>query len=350
VVYGDRNWAPHKILGSTPDYLKIRQWNIDEGECFTDADVKNAACVCLIGRTPARELFGPLESPVGKEVRINGVNLKVVGLLAEKGASMWGSDQDDYFLAPWTTVKLRLTGSRQGGSRSSAAALASVAAANTVNSLSALYPSKSLSLYTTQVASQKADAPTMVRFQDLDDVYVSAASREDIDSVMRQITVLLRQRHHLADEQPDDFRIRDLTEIAEAAAASGRLLASLMLSVAVISLIVGGVGIMNIMLVSVTERTREIGLRMAVGARGGDILSQFLLEAVILCLAGGVAGIAVGRGASIAVTALLDWPTLPSLAAIVAAVGVSAVVGVVFGFYPAWRASRLDPIEALRYE
>jgi ABC-type antimicrobial peptide transport system permease subunit len=190
----------------------------------------------------------------------------------------------------------------------------------------------------------------MVRFTDVDDVFVSAASRGEVPRVIEQVRLLLRERHRLTADQPDDFRIRDLTEIAETAAASGRLLASLLLSVAIISLIVGGVGIMNIMLVSVTERTREIGLRMAVGARGADILWQFLIEAVVLCLAGGAAGIALGRVTSVVVTAVLRWPTLPSVTAVMAAVGVSAMVGVLFGFYPAWRASRLDPIEALRYE
>jgi ABC-type antimicrobial peptide transport system permease subunit len=194
------------------------------------------------------------------------------------------------------------------------------------------------------------DSPQIVRFPDLDDIWISAASPKVIPSVMRQIKTLLRDRHHLADGLPDDFRTRDLTEISQSLASTSTLMTNLLLCVALISLVVGGVGIMNIMLVSVTERTREIGLRMAVGARARDILRQFLIEAILLCLAGGMAGILAGRGVSIAVTAFLNWPTALSIPAIVAAVTVSAVVGIVFGYYPAWKASRLDPIEALRYE
>jgi ABC-type antimicrobial peptide transport system permease subunit len=350
-TYGSRNWAIHKVLGTSPDYLKIRAWAVDEGDAFTDDDVRTVACVCLIGRTPARELFGAAESPVGRFVRVNGVNLKVLGVLARKGAAMFGSDQDDIFIAPLTTVKARLSGIRHGGSTAAAADIAAASAAlSSVNSLSGVYPTKSVQRYTPPSPAQKADAPQMVRFTDVDDVFVSAASRGEVPRVIEQVRLLLRERHRLTADQPDDFRIRDLTEIAETAAASGRLLASLLLSVAIISLIVGGVGIMNIMLVSVTERTREIGLRMAVGARGADILWQFLIEAVVLCLAGGAAGIALGRVTSVVITAVLRWPTLPSVTAVMAAVGVSAMVGVLFGFYPAWRASRLDPIEALRYE
>jgi ABC-type antimicrobial peptide transport system permease subunit len=175
-------------------------------------------------------------------------------------------------------------------------------------------------------------------------------SPQEVPLAIRQITALLRERHRLRDGQPDDFRIRNLTEISETIAATGKMMTNLLLCVALISLVVGGVGIMNIMLASVKERTREIGLRMAVGARSRDILSQFLTEAVMLCLFGGAVGILLGRGASVAVTMLLHWPTVPSLPAIAAAVAVSATVGIVFGFYPAWKASCLDPIEALRYE
>jgi ABC-type antimicrobial peptide transport system permease subunit len=179
---------------------------------------------------------------------------------------------------------------------------------------------------------------------------MSAASPQDIPLAIRQMTSLIRDRHHLRPGRPDDFRIRDLTELSQALASTSRVMTNLLLIVALISLIVGGVGIMNIMLVSVTERTREIGIRMAVGARARDILRQFLVEAIVLCLAGGIVGILVGRGVSLAVTALLNWPTMPSVPAIIAAVAVAATVGIVFGYYPAWKASRLDPIEALRYE
>jgi ABC-type antimicrobial peptide transport system permease subunit len=219
-----------------------------------------------------------------------------------------------------------------------------------VNSLNQLYPGQQAQLYVQPLASQQADVPMVTRFQDLDDVWVSATSREAVPQVMDGISALLRERHRVPDDEPDDVRIRDLTELNDAIASTGRLMTNLLLVVATISLIVGGVGIMNIMLVSVTERTREIGLRMAVGARARDILRQFLVEAVLLCLVGGLIGIAIGRGASVIVTAVLGWRTSTSLPAIFAAVVVSVTVGIVFGYYPAWKASRLDPIDALRYE
>jgi ABC-type antimicrobial peptide transport system permease subunit len=187
---------------------------------------------------------------------------------------------------------------------------------------------------------QAADLPQMTRFADIDDIWVSVASAKEIPVAMQQITSVLRDRHRTPDGSPDDFRIRDWTEISEALASTSRLMTNLLLCVALISLVVGGVGIMNIMLVSVTERTREIGLRMAVGARARDILRQFLVEAVLLCLAGGITGILLGRGASLAVQVLLHWPTMPSIPAIIGAVAVSVTVGIIFGYYPAWKASR----------
>jgi ABC-type antimicrobial peptide transport system permease subunit len=190
----------------------------------------------------------------------------------------------------------------------------------------------------------------MIRFSDLDNIWISAKSSETVQPAMQQVTQLLRDRHQLPADEPPDFRLRDLTEINQGLASTSEQMTRLLLCVALISLVVGGVGIMNIMLVSVTERTREIGLRMAVGARAKDILRQFLVEAVILCLAGGITGIVLGRLTSMAVTEFLNWPTRQSVPAIIAAVAVSATVGIVFGYYPAWKASRLDPIEALRYE
>lgn len=190
----------------------------------------------------------------------------------------------------------------------------------------------------------------MMRFADLDDIWVSAAMPQEVPQAISQITSLLRERHRLRDTEPDDFRIRDLTEISKTLASTQILMTRLLIIVALISLVVGGVGIMNIMLVSVTERTREVGLRMAVGARAKDILRQFLTEAIILCLFGGIAGILLGRGVSLAVTIILHWKTMLSIHAIVAAFAISASVGIIFGYYPAWKASRLDPIEALRFE
>jgi macrolide transport system ATP-binding/permease protein len=344
VIYGNRNWRVGRILGTTPDYLAVRNWPVAEGEPFTMDDVRSSASVCLIGRTVADKLFGT-ESPLGKELRLRGVGLKIVGILARTGPNVMGQDQDDFLLAPLTTVKFRVTGQRQG--TQSAGASSSTGSAN---ARSQVYPSQQSPLYPPQSAGQAAGTPQLVRFTDLDDVWVAAGAPQNIPLAIRQINTVLRDRHRIQPGAPDDFKIRDYTEISETFAATSRLMTNLLLVVALISLIVGGVSIMNIMLVSVTERTREIGIRMAVGARARDILRQFLIEAVVLCLTGGIVGILLGRGVSVTITALLHWPTLLSLPAIIASVAVSCTVGVVFGFYPAWKASRLDPIEALRYE
>ena len=344
VIYGHRNWSPQNILGTTADYLVLRNWNnLAEGEMLTANDVRSAARVCLVGQTIVRELFEGA-SPLGKEIRIKNIEFRVIGVLSRKGANMMGRDQDDFIIAPWTTVKFRLTGARQTNTPTADTS------SSGVNTLNDLYPSQAVQFYPLPSAAQVADMPLMSRFADIDDIWVSVNSQEDIPLAIKQITVLLRERHHLDADQPDDFRIRNLTEISETLASTQRLITTLLLCVALISLVVGGVGIMNIMLASVTERTREIGLRMAVGARARDILRQFLTEAVLLCLLGGAGGIMLGRGASLIVTSILHWRTVMSVPAIAAAVGVSAAVGVLFGFYPAWRASRFDPIVALRFE
>ena len=348
IVYNGKNWVPNYVFGTTPAYLDVRDWTrLAEGEAFTERDVRNTNKVCLLGQTIVRELFGE-ESPVGKEIRVNNVSLKVVGVLSSKGASTFGSDQDDVLMAPWTTIEFRVdSNAAQGGASASAGSSASSDAPNT---LSALYPTEKVQLYPERSAVQSADTPVLVRFTNIDQIVAAAASAEMVPVAMQQITDVLRVRHRIQPGQPDDFSVRDMTEFTDQLASVSRLMTKLLLSVAMISLVVGGVGIMNIMLVSVTERTREIGLRMAVGARARDILRQFLVESVLLCLAGGALGILLGTGTSWLVTYFLGWPTESSPEAIVAAVIVSATVGIVFGFYPAWKASRLDPIEALRYE
>ena len=346
VVYGNRNWVPSSMYGTTAEFLKVREWGgLEEGETFTERDVLNGNKVCLVGKTLVRELFDN-QSPIGKEIRVNNVSFRVVGVLASKGANMMGMDQDDILLAPWSTIKNRVTGSSLQSTNQSAVSSSD----SSTNTLSNLYPSEETSLYPEQSEVQAADNPMPVRFTNIDQILAAARSPEQIQPAIKQITQLLRERHRIRDGESEDFTIRDMTEMTKMLSSTTTLMTNLLLCVAMISLVVGGVGIMNIMLVSVTERTREIGLRMAVGARGRDILRQFLIEAVVLCMIGGALGIALGRSVSYLVELFLRWPTELSPGAIVAAVAVSVSVGVVFGYYPAWKASRLDPIEALRYE
>jgi ABC-type antimicrobial peptide transport system permease subunit len=347
IVYGNRNWVPSSMYGTTPAYLGIRDWTISEGKSFTDSDVQTGSQVCLLGQTIVREVFGGL-SPIGKEIRIKNVAMRVVGVLGPKGANMMGMDQDDIVLAPWTTIKYRITGSSAQMTNQSAAGSSS--SGSTVNTLSNIYPSEATSMYPAQSAVQQADNPMPVRFANVDQIQASARSAAEIPAAIEQMTAVLRDRHRLREGDPDDFNIRDMTEMASAFSENTNNMTNLLLAVAMISLVVGGVGIMNIMLVSVTERTREIGLRMSVGARARDILRQFLVEAVVLCLVGGAVGILAGQVVSYLIWRLKNWPVETSPTAIAAAVIVSAAVGILFGFYPAWKASRLDPIEALRYE
>jgi ABC-type antimicrobial peptide transport system permease subunit len=349
VVFGNRNWVPLYIYGTTPSFLEVRDWtDLAEGEPFTDRDVRNVSKVCIIGQTLVRELFQN-QSPIGKEIRVQNVTFKVIGVLQAKGANMMGLDQDDILLAPWTTIKFRVSGSSVTNVNQSASA-ATTDPTKQVNSLSQVYPGQTGGLYPVQSPTQAADTPLPVRFTNVDQILAAADAPEDIPIAIRQMTQLLHERHHIKAGQPDDFNIRDMAEMTKALSSTTKLMTRLLLCVALISLVVGGVGIMNIMLVSVTERTREIGLRMAVGARPTDIMRQFLVEAVVLCLLGGGVGVLFGWVSSFAVWYFLGWPTETSWLAVLAAVLVSATVGITFGYYPAWKASKLDPIEALRYE
>jgi len=346
IVYGSLNWVPDSVRGTTAAFLKIQNWlPLAEGEAFTDRDVLMANRVCLLGQTIVRELFQG-ESAVGKVIRVNNVPLRVVGVLRKKGANMMGMDQDDVLVAPWTVVKYRISGSKLSSANQSS----SSGSSGTKSTRGELYPTSSTSLYPEASTTEEENSPMLVRFESVDAVMASAYSADQIPSAIREMTAVLRRQHDLRTGQEDDFEIRNMAEMTDMLSSTTKTMNILLPAVATISLVVGGVGIMNIMLVSVTERTREIGLRMAVGARGGDILRQFLLEAVVLCLAGGLMGILLGHGGSQLLRVFLHWPVETSPVAVVAAVLVSAGVGIGFGFYPAWKASRLDPIEALRYE
>jgi ABC-type antimicrobial peptide transport system permease subunit len=356
-TFANKNWVPLYIYGTTPAFLDVREWNdLEEGEPFLDADVRNQTRVCLVGQTIKRELFNG-QSPVGKEIRMQNVGFRVIGVLSARGANMMGLDQDDIVLAPWTSIKARVSSSTltnvnqaTASSATGSSTTATVAAATTPNSLATSYPGSADGVYPTVDTLRAVDYPQQTRFPNIDQILVRASTTEEIPFAIREINDLLHERHHIKTGQPDDFAVRDMTEMSKALGSASETMTRSLLFVALVSLIVGGVGIMNIMLVSVTERTREIGLRMAVGARPQDILRQFLVEAVVLCLMGGLVGILLGRGAAELLHYVLQWPIEVSMLAIIAAITVSASVGIIFGYYPAWKASRLDPIEALRYE
>ena len=341
VIYGNTNYAPNRIQGSSPDFLQIRNWVIGEGRSFTQREVNNRARVCLVGTTIVRELFGGV-SPIDNEIRIVNTTFKVIGVLQSKGANMMGMDEDDVIILPWTTARLRLTGLKTGTATDTTSTAAT--------SPSDLYPAEGGALYPEPVETMQDDTLLIPKFIHIDQILLTAVSPEQVNDAVDSVTALLRERHRLKPDQENDFRVRNSAEFMKMLTGTSTIMTNLLLGVALISLIVGGVGIMNIMLVSVTERTREIGLRMAVGARSQDILQQFLVESMVLCLIGGILGILLGHGAALLVNIYLGWPVESSPGAVIAAVVVSAFVGIVFGFYPAWKASRLDPIEALRYE
>jgi ABC-type antimicrobial peptide transport system permease subunit len=345
-VYGSKNWVPGNLFGTTPEYLNIRDWTtMDEGESFTDQDVRNANKVCIVGKTIIKELFDD-ESAIGKTIRVQNVPLRVIGVLSRKGSNVMGMDQDDALFMPWTTMKYRLSGSAMGQVNQSV----TTESANGINSFGDAYPRSFVELYTTLTSTQMQNTPRPQRQATVDHIAASATSMDAIPQALEEIKQTLVRKHQIREGQAEDFNLKNITELTTMFGTTTTLMTNLLLAIALIALMVGGVGIMNIMLVSVTERTREIGLRMAVGAKGRDILTQFLVEAVLLCLFGAAVGIALGRGISILVATLAGWPIEASPQAIATAVGVSLLIGVGFGFYPAWRASKLDPIDALRYE
>jgi putative ABC transport system permease protein len=299
VVVGNQNWGT-AVIGVTPAYQFVRDWSVTAGRFLNQHDEASGATVAVLGQTVAVNLFAPGQDPLGEIIRIRNTPFRIIGILAPKGQTMQGTDQDDTVIIPFTTAERRVFG------------------ASTIGAVEVLM--------------------------------VSAVSPEAIPEAVRQIRALLRERHRLRPGQADDFTIRNLADVAATAESTNQSMRILLASVASVSLLVGGIGIMNIMLVSVTERTREIGLRMAVGAKRRDILTQFLLEAIVLSTIGGFCGVLAGIACSKLVSSLAAWPTILPVETILLAVVVASAVGIFFGFYPARQAARLDPIQALRYE
>jgi len=298
IVYGNQNWST-VVRGTTPGILNVRDWSLASGRSFTEQDVKGASKVCLLGQTVVESLFRDMD-PVGKILRIKKLPFTVIGVITKKGQSPQGQDQDDIIYVPVTTAQKKLFGTA---------------------------------------------FPGMVRI-----IMVKAMSPEALDPAEKQITALLRQRHRIGPKQEDDFTVRNLTQMMQTQEQAAKVMSLLLGAIASVSLLVGGIGIMNIMLVSVTERTREIGIRMAIGAKTWDIRLQFMIEALTLSLTGGVAGIILGLAGSKILSLLAGWSTIASPLSILLAFGFSGLVGIFFGFYPAYKASLLNPIEALRYE
>ena len=301
LIWGNQNWST-VIFGVTPEYIDVRQWELASGRIFDASDMAGATKVCLVGQTVARQLFGGVD-PLGQVIRVRRVPFTVIGVLESKGQSMMGSDQDDLILMPISTARKRVLG-----------------------------------------------ASNLAKQRSVGTIWVKVAEGYDMKIAEEQVRSLLRQRHRLQPGQDDDFSLRNLEEVAPTQEASSRVLALLLAAVASVSLVVGGIGIMNIMLVSVTERTREIGLRMAVGARTRDILGQFLVEAVTLSLIGGLAGIAIGVATAVGIAEIAGWRIVLSPESVILAVAFAFAIGVFFGFYPARKAARLNPVEALRFE
>jgi macrolide transport system ATP-binding/permease protein len=345
VVSGNRNWSTN-IQGTTSNYFAIRDWPPSIGRIFTDSEEKAGAAVCLLGQTVVNNLFGEGQNPVGAKIRVKNSPMKVIGVLSAKGQSSYGQDQDDVVIVPFNTAERKVLGvSAPSAALAAAAAVATASATNPYASV----PTTN-SVYSSSTASTSAfgSAPKITGV--VNSMYIKASSSEQVDSAVAQITRELHERHHIQPKQDDDFTVRNLSEIAAASENATQVMTMLLLTVASISLLVGGIGIMNIMLVSVTERTREIGIRMAIGARRIHIMLQFLVEAMLLSLMGGFAGIILGILVSKLISALAQWPTLVSPLAVAGGFVFSAAVGVFFGYYPARKASMLHPIDALRYE
>ncbi|MFT0157029.1 ABC transporter permease [Tenacibaculum ascidiaceicola] len=296
VINGSNNW-PSTIYGVNPDYLNIKTVGLQNGSMFTDAEVRSAAKVVLLGQTVVENLFSDDENPVGQTIRFNNIPFKIIGVLEKKGENTFGQDQDDVVIAPYTTVQKRI-----------------------------------------------------LAINHLNQVMASAISEERAPDAVTQVTEILRKQHKLTDNEDDDFNVRSMEELISTFSATSEMLTILLVAVAGISLLIGGIGIMNIMYVSVKERTKEIGLRMAVGGKDSDILMQFLIEAILISVTGGLLGVILGLSATIFVEKFLNWPTSVALYSIIISFAVCAITGIFFGWYPARKASALNPITALRYE
>ncbi len=348
VVSGNHNWSTN-IQGTTSNYFAIRDWQPSIGRIFTDSEEKAGAAVCLLGQTVVNNLFGEGQNPVGATIRVKNFPMKVIGVLAVKGQTSYGQDQDDVVIVPFNTAERKVLGV---SAPQSTPAPAAVSTATTTNCPTCVYSSvpttNSVYSSTTEATSPFGGAPKITGV--VNTMFVKASGSDEVDSAITQITHTLHDRHHIQAKQDDDFTVRNLSEIAAASENATQVMTILLLSVASISLLVGGIGIMNIMLVSVTERTREIGIRMAIGARRIHIMLQFLVEAMLLSVMGGFAGILLGILVSKLISALAEWPTLVSPVAVIGGFIFSAAVGVFFGYYPARKASLLHPIDALRYE
>lgn len=296
VINGSNNW-PSTIYGVNPDYLNIKVVDLQSGSMFTDAEVQSASKVALLGQTVVDNIFPDGEDPVGKMIRFNSIPFKVIGVLEEKGENTFGQDQDDVVIAPYTTVQKRI-----------------------------------------------------LAIDHINQIIASATSEEDAPDAVTEVSDILRSQHKLADGVEDDFHVRSMEELISTFSSTSEMLTILLVAVAGISLLIGGIGIMNIMYVSVKERTKEIGLRMAVGGKGSDILMQFLIEAILISITGGLLGVILGLGSTVFIEKFLHWPTSVALYSIIISFAVCAITGIFFGWYPARKASALDPITALRYE